>query len=143
MSIDTSITRLAPTRVTVLIHGGSSEERAAVAHALHDRSPRRAEPFAAIDCAESDREDLERLLNSTVTRRSPRVRGLGTLYVSNIDALPLWLQARFLGFLDGAQRPRVVVSARVDLSRAARAGRFWWDLHERLLLVRIALSARR
>jgi DNA-binding NtrC family response regulator len=142
MSIDTSITRLGPTRVTVLIDGGSSEERAAVAHALHDRSPRRAEPFTTIDCAEPNPEDIERLLSRTVTQSSPRVRGLGTLYISNIDAMPIWQQSRVLGFLDGAQRPRVVVSARVDLSRAARAGRFWRVLHERLFLVRIELSVR-
>jgi hypothetical protein len=36
----------------------------------------------------------------------------------------------------------VVVSARVHLGIATRAGRFWPDLHERLFLVRIALTER-
>ena len=141
MSIDFSIARLAPTRVTVLVEGGSSEERAAVARALHDRSPRNAEPFATIDCA-APNAPIEQLLSITVTQSSPRIRGLGTLYVANIDAMPLWQQPGFLGFLDGPGRPRVVVSARLDLATAAQSGRFWSDLHERLFLVRITLSVR-
>jgi DNA-binding NtrC family response regulator len=56
--------------------------------------------------------------------------------------MPRWLQPRFLGFLDGGGRPRIVVSARVDLAAAAREGRFWPDLSERLFLVRIAIAAR-
>jgi DNA-binding NtrC family response regulator len=142
MPIDTSIDRVAPTRVTVLIDGGSAEEQAAVAHALHDRSPRRHEPFATIHCAASVPHEMERLLGGAASQRATRVTGLGTLYVASVEAMPRWLQPRFLGFLDGSGRPRVVVSARVDLAVAARDGRFWPDLSERLLLVRIALAAR-
>jgi DNA-binding NtrC family response regulator len=142
MPIDTSIDRVAPTRVTVLIDGGSEEEQAAVARALHDRSPRRHEPFATIHCAASPHHEMERLLGGTASQRATRVTGLGTLCVANVDAMPLWLQPRFLGFLDAGARPRIVVSARVDLATAARDGRFWPDLSERLLLVRITLAAR-
>jgi DNA-binding NtrC family response regulator len=142
MPIDTSIDRVAPTRVTVLIDGGSEEERTAVARALHDRSPRRHEPFTTIDCAAAAHHEMDRLLGGTASQRATRVTGLGTLCVSNVDAMPRWLQPRFLGFLDGGGRPRIVVSARVDLAAAAREGRFWPDLSERLFLVRIAIAAR-
>ena len=142
MPIDTSIDRVAPTRVTVLIDGGSEEERTAVARALHDRSPRRHEPFTTIDCAAAAHHEMDRLLGGTASQRATRVTGLGTLYVANVDVMPRWLQPRFLGFLDGGGRARIVVSARVDLAAAAREGRFWLDLSERLLLVRIALAAR-
>src|SRR4051812_11991085 len=104
-----SIDRLAPTRVTVLLGGGSEEARASVARMLHDRSPRRHEPFAKLDCAAMAHDEIERTLGAPASQRAPRVAGLGTLYVANVDALPLWLQPRFLGFLDHAQRPRVVV----------------------------------
>ncbi len=141
MPIDASVDRLAPTRVTVLVDGGSEGERAAVARALHDRSPWRDEPFAALDCAASADHEIERLLGGPVSQRAPRATGLGTLFVANVDAMPLWLQPRFLGFLDGEGRPRVVVAARTDLAAPAREGRFRPDLSERLLLVRIALAA--
>jgi DNA-binding NtrC family response regulator len=139
MSTDTKIARVAPTRVTVLIDGGSSEERASVARALHDHSPRSAATFTVCDCATLEPQELERLLSTAVTASSPRGLGLGTLHIANVDAMALWQQPGFLGFLDGARRPRVVVSARVDLATAARAGRFWPPLQERLFLVRIAL----
>jgi DNA-binding NtrC family response regulator len=141
MAIDASLDRVAPTRVTVLIDGGSEEERAAVARALHDRSPRSQEPFATIHCATSAHDEMERLVGAAASQRATRVTGLGTLYVADVDAMPLWLQPRFLGFLDAGRRPRVVVGARVDLAAAARDRRFWPDLSKRLLLVRIGLAA--
>ena len=140
MPIDTrSIDRLAPTRVTVLIEGGTEDQRAAVAQQLHDRSPRCREPFAKVDCAGLTHDAIDRSFGAPASQRAPRVAGLGTLYVANVDAMPLWIQPRFLGFLDDAQRPRVVVAARLDLGAAARAGRFRRDLCERLLLVRLTL----
>jgi len=140
MSIDSIVARVAPTRVTVLVDGASEEERAAVARALHARSPRRSEPFAVLDCAVAAEDALERVLGQAVSQRAARVTGLGTLYVANVDVMPRWLQPRFLGFLDAGWRPRVVVGARVDLGAASRDGHFWPDLSERLLLVRIALG---
>ncbi len=79
-------------------------------------------------------------VGATASQRALRVTGLGTLYVADVDLMPLWLQPRFLGFLDAAARPRVVVGARVDLAAAARDLRFWPDLSKRLLLVRIGLA---
>ena len=142
MPTDTSVARVGPTRVTVLVDGGSEEERAAVARALHEGSPRRDEPFTVIDCAASAHHALEQAFGGAVSQRAARVARLGTLFVANVDAMPLWLQPRFLGFLDAGRRPRVVVSARIDLAAAARGGRFWPALSERLLLVRIALGGR-
>ena len=139
MPIDTIVGRLAPTRATVLVEGGSEAGRAIVARALHERSQRREEPFATIDCAASADGELERVLGGPVSQRAQRVTGLGTLYVTNVDAMPLWLQPRFLSFLDNGGRPRVVVASRTDLVIAARDGSFRLDLSERLLLVRIAL----
>ncbi len=43
--------RVASRDVTVLVHGESGTGKELVARALHDRSPRRAGPFVAINCA--------------------------------------------------------------------------------------------
>jgi DNA-binding NtrC family response regulator len=142
MSIDPSVDRLADSRATVLVVGGSEEGRAAVARALHERSQRRDEPFATIDCAGSAHGEIVRVLGSPVSQRAQRVTGRGTLYITNIEAMPLCLQPPFLRFLDNAGRPRVVVGSGIDLATAARGGSFRLDLSERLLLVRIALADR-
>jgi two-component system NtrC family response regulator len=140
MIIDTNVARLAPSRATILIEGGSERSRAALARLLHDRSPRNAEAFATIDCASVDHRDLHRLLGDAVSRREIRSAGLGTLYVANVEQMPLCVQPLFLGFLDRDQRPRVVVSAGIDLMEATRQACFHATLSERLLLVRLALE---
>jgi DNA-binding NtrC family response regulator len=138
------IDALAPSRVTVLVRGGSAEARAAVAKALHDRSGRRAEPFVAVDGLRLDGDALERRLFGGPLGE-PGARGIvreierGTLHVAAVDRLPLLLQPRFLAFLDGDRQVRVVACAEGDLSAAVEEGRFRADLGERLLLVQLRL----
>jgi DNA-binding NtrC family response regulator len=138
------IERLAPSRVTVLLLGGTPAARAAVARALHDRSGRCDEPFVALDCTALSGEELERrLFGGPMTE--PAARGLvhqmarGTLYVAAVDALPVLLQPRFLSFLERDRKVRVVTSARLDLGGLVRDGRFRSDLGERLLVVQLVL----
>ena len=140
MLIDMRVDRVAPTRVTVLLDGGSDDERAAVARALHDRSPRGTERFETIDCVGTAGDALACLFGASVDQRVSRATGLGTLYVANVEAMSLWLQVLFLRFLDAEGRPRVVVSTRTDLAAAAAEGSFLPNLSERLRLVRIKLG---
>ncbi len=150
-----AIRRLAPSRATVLLVGGSSIEKSFVAHALHDRSPRVQGPFVVVDCAATAANSLEEVLFGElfygVTSRSPaagppraavRDAERGTLYIAAIDILPMPLQPRFLHFLDEAVAIRVVASSDGDLLGLASQGRFRPDLAERLSLVCVYLSGR-
>jgi two-component system response regulator AtoC len=148
--LEDAIASLAPSRATVLIVGGSDTEKALVARALHDRSPRVGAAFVTVDCAAvpPDRID-EGLFGGPSYCTCPSQGGAtsaireaerGTLYVANVELLPRPVQPRFLGFLDEAFTIRVVVSCSVDLEDLARRGLFREDLAERLLLVVVDLS---
>ena len=153
LDIDDEISRLAPSRATVLIVGGTPEMKVGLARALHERSPRAVQPFVAVDCTAFASEVLEDVLfggplySARVASDPPLERRgavndaqRGTLYVANVDALPMTLQARFLRFLDVSYTLRVVASSDTDLVALARPGRFRADLAERLSLVRVVLS---
>lgn len=75
-----------------------------------------------------------------MSQREPLVTRLGTLYVANAEALPLWLQPKLLLFLDRPSRPRIVVGTQRDLNASIRNGLIRVDLGERLLLVEIVLT---
>jgi DNA-binding NtrC family response regulator len=138
--------RLAPSRVTVLLVGGSQPLHLAVARALHERSPRAAQPFVTFDCGGRDSEVVElALFGGPVYASSEpgaiRRADAGTLYVAAIDELPLLVQPRFLRFLDQERKVRVIASADNDLLTRVEQGHFRLDLAERLTLVELVLPA--
>ena len=54
--------RLAPSKVTVLLVGGSSISKSEVALALHQRGSRAEQPFVSVDCRGLDSDAAERQL---------------------------------------------------------------------------------
>jgi DNA-binding NtrC family response regulator len=143
-AFEAELYRLAPSRVTVLLVGGSARFKEAVARSLHERSPRAMEPFVAFECDGSDSEAVELGLFGGPAH-APKARSAiqhtksGTLYVASIDQLPLLLQPRFLRFLDQERTARVVAATDADLAALVERGRFRLDLAERLSLVELAL----
>ena len=143
-AFEAELYRLAPSRVTVLLLGGSAQLKRAIAHALHERSPRAPQPFVAFDCGGMDPETLELELfggpaYAPAASGAVQRTAAGTLYVATIDQLPLLLQPRFLRFLDQDRKARVVVATDADLVAAVERGHFRLDLAERLTLVELVL----
>ena len=142
--LEARVGRLAPSRVTVLLVGGSPALLASVARALHDRSGRADCPFVTVDCRELGAGAVELRLfggpgHSGGARGAVHEADSGTLHVSAIDELPQLIQPRFLRFLDEDKRVRVVASTQVDLRESVERGRFRRDLGERLTLVQLLL----
>jgi DNA-binding NtrC family response regulator len=147
-SLEAELYRLAPSRVTVLLLGGSEPVKRAVALALHERSPRSSQPFTSFDCTGRDSDTVEALLfggpvYAPVKTGAIHAAGTGTLYVAAIDELPLLMQPRFLRFLDQERPVRVVVASDVELRKRVEQGHFRLDLAERLTLVQLVLPANR
>ena len=140
--------RLAPSKVTVLLVGGSSASKGEVALALHQRSSRAEHPFVSIDCRGLDSDTAELKLFGGPMYASAREgavhqAGEGTLYVAAIDELPLLVQPRFLRFLDQDRNARVIASSDASLLARVEQGHFRLDLAERLTLVELVLPGAR
>jgi transcriptional regulator with GAF, ATPase, and Fis domain len=145
---------VAPTKASVLFTGESGVGKEMFASTLHRISPRREQPFVAVNCAaipeslvESELFGVERgaFTGATVARagRFERADG-GTLFLDEIGTLSLPGQGKLLRALQqgevervGGSRTikldvRVIAATNVDLREQVKAGRFREDLFYRL-----------
>ena len=154
-----TIRKIANTDASVFIAGESGTGKELTAVAIHERSPRRKEPFVAINCGaiphhllQSELFGYERgAFTGANQRKIGRVEAAngGTLFLDEIGDLPLESQASLLRFLQEgkierlggresiAVDVRVISATHVDLEGAMRDGRFRADLFHRLCVLRI------
>lgn len=153
--------RAARRDASVLIRGETGTGKELVARALHELSPRRRGPFAAINCAAVPGSLLESQLFGHVrgaftgaVRDQPgffRATNGGTLFLDEVAELPLELQAKLLRVLEtrsvipvGGQAPlpvdvRIVAATHQSLRRATEKGTFRADLMYRLRVIPLYL----
>jgi len=136
------VERIGATASTVLIEGEAGTGRQLLARLLHDRSGRPG-PFTAVDCHRTDPIALARSLTAL-----GREADEGMLFLDEIDAMPLDLQAELLrnmeggsGDADGSLRATnpVVASTQRNLAELVARRRFREDLWQRLRVMRIGL----
>jgi propionate catabolism operon transcriptional regulator len=155
------IAKLAPLPTPVLLLGETGTGKTLAACELHRLSPRRARPFAVLDCgalapslAESELFGAERgAFTGADARRAGALEraGGGTLLLDEVGELPLQLQPRLLRAL-GERRfarlgggetlflgARVVAATNVALREAVARGEFRADLFHRLAVVTLTL----
>ena len=130
--------------IPVLLSGEIGTGREILAREMHRLSDR-AGPFRALNCA----AEPEKLLESGLPaheRHAADGQGSreGTLFLAEVEELPLSLQSRLLLLLDEAQGPasgyealeraplRVVAATDQDLEKRARSGSFRPDLYARI-----------
>ena len=155
------LSRVAPTRATVLFTGESGVGKELFASMLHRISPRKDRPFVALNCAaipdtliESEIFGVERgAYTGAVASREGRFERAdgGTLFLDEIGTLSLVGQGKLLRVLQegeiervGGTRPirvdvRVIAATNVDLQAEVKAGRFREDLYFRLAVFPIHL----
>ena len=123
------IARIAPAVATVLVAGEAGTGRSLVARLLHARSGRQG-PFIPVDCAA-----IAGGIPDTANQSA------ATLYLKNVDALPIDLQGQLLRNMEEGARAdnRIVASTRASLQDLVARRRFRSDLCHRLNAVRIAL----
>ena len=109
--------RVAATDVSVLVFGESGTGKELLARAIHDASPRAAEPFVTVDCGAitpslfaSELFGHERGAFTSADRQHigafERAQG-GTVFLDEIGELPPELQAALLGALERRRIRRV------------------------------------
>ena len=157
----TQAAKVAKTDSTVLILGETGTGKELVARAIHNQSPRRAQPFVAVNLAaipdtllESELFGHEKGAFTGAYARKPGKFELahgGTLFLDEIGSLRVDLQAKLLRALQqreierlGGTRTiqvdvRVIAATNVDLRQAIRARAFREDLYYRLHVVPIGV----
>lgn len=155
------IDRIARSDVNVLILGESGVGKERVARLLHQRGPRREQPFMVVDCGSTPSGLLESELFGHVrgafTHAIKDKKGLieaadkGTLFLDEIGNISQDMQMRLLRFLEDRKirrigdlkeipvNCRVVSATNADLPEAVAAGDFREDLYYRLRVVTLKI----
>jgi two-component system, NtrC family, response regulator len=157
----TTVRKVAGTDVPALILGESGTGKELIANAIHNLSPRKKGPFAAINCGAIPESLLESELfgheKGTFTGAISQRRGKlesaqsGTLFLDEIGDLAPELQVKILRFLQekviervGGRESiqvdsRILAATHQNLEEAVKQGRFREDLYYRLAVVKIVL----
>ncbi len=151
--------RAAPSKATVLITGESGTGKELIARAIHYASPRKNEPFVAVNCAALAGTLLESELfgheKGAFTGAERQRKGRfemannGTLFIDEVGEIPLATQVKLLRVLQeqafervgGTEllrvNVRIVAATNRNLEEMIATGRFRDDLYYRLNVVRI------
>ncbi len=153
--------KVTATDSTILILGASGTGKELVARAIHYNSPRKDNPFIAINCGAIPAELLESELfghiKGAFTGAIADVRGKlevanhGTIFLDEIGDMPPQLQMKLLRVLQehefepvGSTRKvhldiRLISATNVDLKERVKTGQFREDLYYRLNVIPIHL----
>ncbi|MFQ5898322.1 MAG: sigma-54-dependent transcriptional regulator [Candidatus Methylomirabilia bacterium] len=155
------VEQVATSSATVLIQGDSGSGKELVARAIHERSPREAGPFIAVNCAALPETLLESELfgyeKGAFTGAAGRKEGRfelangGTLFLDEVADLSPFTQAKILRVLQEGEFERVggtktirvdvriVAATNQDLTRLVAEKRFREDLYYRLNVITVTV----
>ncbi|MFO0283414.1 MAG: sigma-54-dependent transcriptional regulator [Acidobacteriota bacterium] len=148
------LTQVAPSRANVLISGEAGTGRELIAKSIHSNSPRAERAFVVVNAASMPADVLEPALFSAKKPYLELSSG-GTLYIDEVTALTLDMQAKLLRAIQERELPspatgapipldlRVIASTAGDLRKAVEEGRFRDDLYYRLNVVNLVVPALR
>ena len=156
-----TVTRVAPTRATVLITGESGVGKDLIARAIHFHSPRRDKPFVKIDCTALPENLMESELfgyekgafTGALAARAGKFEhaDTGTVFLDEIGDVPASVQVKLLRVLQerelerlGSNKTRhidvrLIAATNVDLRAALENGTFREDLYYRLNVVPLGI----
>jgi two-component system C4-dicarboxylate transport response regulator DctD len=159
------IAAVADADVDVLVLGETGAGKEVVARALHESGRRSRANFVAINCGAVPADLFESELfgheagafTNAATLRIGKLEHAngGTVFLDEIEAMPLDLQVKLLRAIEnrsierlGSNRTipldiRFIAATKEDLRRAAEAGRFRADLYYRLNVVTMTIPALR
>ena len=148
------VDQVAPLKNTVLIVGETGVGKEVVANAIHQRSPRRHQPFIKVNCGAIPENLIDSELfghekgafTGAVSQKRGRFERAdrGTIFLDEIGELPPWAQVRLLRVLQtqeiervGGSPPilldiRVIAATHRDLQQMVADGAFREDLWFRI-----------
>ncbi len=158
-SVMEKITRVAPSKATVLITGESGVGKEGVADAIHALSPRKDKPLIKVHCAALSESLLESELfgheEGAFTGADKMQKGRfelahgGTIFLDEIGEISQSVQVKLLRVIQNRQFERVggektidvdvriIAATNRNLEEEVKAGRFREDLYYRLNVVSV------
>jgi transcriptional regulator with PAS, ATPase and Fis domain len=152
--LDRFLRKIAEKDIAVCLIGESGSGKEVIARRIHELSPRRAEPFAPINCAAIPETLFESELfgheRGAFTGATELARGKieaasgGSLFLDEIGELPIAMQAKLLRFLENRRFSRVGGTQKLEadvrpiyatlrpLDEEVRRGSFRADLFYRI-----------
>ncbi|SDM70732.1 PAS domain S-box-containing protein [Psychrobacillus sp. OK028] len=156
--IKETIEIIAPSELPVLIEGESGTGKDLFAHSIHQLSERSDFPFVKVNCAAVPPELLEKELFGFFDPLTGKLHNgrykqadKGTLYIDEIGALPLTLQAKLLRTMQEEEitpvnsefsekvNVRIVVSSNISLAQLIDEKKFREDLFYRLQAITLRI----
>ncbi len=153
-----TIPMIAASDASVLISGDTGTGKELLAHALHAESGRKEKPLVVINCTALQLEGIEadlfgRCNAEGVIEHRGRLLAAdgGTVFLDQVNALPLAIQAKLLRFLEAGECQlqgshklhtadvRILAATSTKLQKEVAEGRFRADLFYRLQVVPIML----
>jgi PAS domain S-box-containing protein len=155
------IEQVAGTESTVLIQGETGTGKELIAHSIHNLSSRKGRLMIKVNCAalpptliESELFGREKgAFTGALSKQAGRfeLADRSTIFLDEIDALPLEVQAKLLRVLESGEferlgspltmkvDARIISATNCDLGKAVSEGRFREDLYYRLNVFQIAV----
>lgn len=149
--IKETVEMIAPSDLPVLIEGESGTGKEIFAHSIHQLSERSDAPFVKVNCAAVPPELLEQELFGKIDDLTGQIRkgrykqaDKGTLFIDEISALPLTLQAKLLRAMQDGEifsmlseqgekvNVRILASSNLSLSKLVEEKKFREDLFYRI-----------
>lgn len=128
------IGRLATLDVPALIVGERGTGKRSIVAAIHENSPRRAQPLTLLDCHGPDASiEIGRLCERTAT---------GTVHLIRVEALVTRDQMRLASLMRkhaGNLPMRLIASTDMDLANLVELGEFQRELHDEIAVITLRL----
>lgn len=153
------IVKVSRSQAPVYISGESGTGKELVARLIHDKGPRRAQPFVPVNCGAIPSELMESEFfghkKGSFTGATTDKQGLfqaadgGTLFLDEVAELPLHMQVKLLRAIqEKAIRPvgghreipvdvRILSATHKDLSELVDQGKFRQDLYYRINVIQL------
>ncbi len=156
--------RAAKSDVAVLVSGETGVGKEMIAKKLHCLGERKNGPFISFDCSSISTNDFEEELfgrEQDFSSKKPAEKGLlelangGTIFLNNVELLPLNIQSRLNTFFDegmafkvGGHIPfrsnvRLIGATCIDLKEASLNGSFREDFYYTLVTIQLKVPALR
>ncbi len=146
------IPKIASADSNVMIYGEEGTGKSLLAKTIHLQSSRKHEPYVSLNCygLNADAVDLE-LFGDDSRQGKLQLSTDGTLFIANVDTIPISLQAKLLAALEDrslavqsegepiAIDVRIISTSRENLRERSRNGEFLEDLYYQLNVIPLYL----